>query len=158
MTATLDAKDKREFLRDFLETLARRLPDSKQVRVDRLFAHLKVSEDEDERREILDSIIEIVSKSLAGRQKPSQAADVQAGVSSDAIQQVEAYRKDIGQRIKIRREELGMTQQELADKSGLPQSHICRLEVGKHAPTNTTIEKIAAALKTEPNQLDLLYH
>ena len=50
-----------------------------------------------------------------------------------------------------------MTQVELEEKSGLAQSHISRLEAGKHAPTRTTIDRIAKALNVRPSDIDLLY-
>ena len=46
-----------------------------------------------------------------------------------------------------------MTQGELADKAGIPQSHVSRLETGKHVPTHLTIEKLAEALETTPSQI-----
>jgi transcriptional regulator with XRE-family HTH domain len=78
-------------------------------------------------------------------------------VSKGAKDTVAAYYGNTGKAIKRRREQLKMTQEELADKSGLPQSHISRLEAGKHAPTRQTIERVAKALKIEPGKLDLLY-
>lgn len=52
----------------------------------------------------------------------------------------------IGQKIKSLRENAALTQQELADKAGLLQSHISRLENAEHSPSNKTLEKIARAL------------
>lgn len=57
-------------------------------------------------------------------------------------------------RIKSCREEKGLTQAELAEKSGLPQSHISRLERGKHSPSRVTIEKIARALGRDVGDFD----
>ena len=47
-------------------------------------------------------------------------------------------------RIRDARRESGLTQEELAERSGLPLSHISRLESGKHSPSRHTIEKLAA--------------
>jgi transcriptional regulator with XRE-family HTH domain len=52
----------------------------------------------------------------------------------------------VSRRITDERQAAGLTQAQLAEKSGLPQSHISRLESGKHSPSRATIEKIAAAL------------
>ncbi len=54
--------------------------------------------------------------------------------------------KYVSQRISEARSSAGLTQAELAEKSGLPQSHISRLESGKHSPSHTTLRKIAGAL------------
>jgi transcriptional regulator with XRE-family HTH domain len=47
-----------------------------------------------------------------------------------------------------------MTQVELAQRSSLPQSHISRLEAGKHSPTQTTLEKLAQALDANLSDLE----
>jgi len=52
----------------------------------------------------------------------------------------------VSRRIMEERQEAGLTQEQLSLKTGLPQSHISRLESGKHSPSRATIEKIAAAL------------
>jgi DNA-binding XRE family transcriptional regulator len=60
----------------------------------------------------------------------------------------------VGNRIREHREAAGMTQVELAEKSGLPQSHISRLEGRKHSPSRATLEKIAKALGVVVSDLD----
>ena len=67
---------------------------------------------------------------------------------------LDRYRAMVGAEIKKRREQLGMTQDQLAEKAGLPQSHVSRLERGKHVPTHVTMERLAAALDTSASQLD----
>ena len=57
-------------------------------------------------------------------------------------------------RIKQKREASGPTQTQLAKKSGLPQSHISRLEAGKHSPSRATLERIANALGVALDELD----
>lgn len=49
------------------------------------------------------------------------------------------------------REELGLTQRELAQKAGTTQAHIARIEQGDANPTLKTLVRLAAAF-----QLDLL--
>lgn len=56
---------------------------------------------------------------------------------------------DIGQRIKRRREELGMSQQELANRVGYKsRSSINKIELGINDVGQTALQKIAAALGT----------
>jgi len=45
------------------------------------------------------------------------------------------------------RKAAGLTQEELARLSGVPQETVCRLEKGLHSPTVRTVEKIDRALK-----------
>lgn len=60
----------------------------------------------------------------------------------------------VSERIRETRENAGMTQCELADKSGLPQSHISRIETGKHSPSHSTLEKLAKALNVPLTTFD----
>ena len=48
--------------------------------------------------------------------------------------------------IKERREQLGITQKELADKIGISQSFLCDIEQGRSKPSIDTAVKIADAL------------
>jgi transcriptional regulator with XRE-family HTH domain len=58
-------------------------------------------------------------------------------------------------RIRLRevRERKLMTQEELAQRSGLTQTSISALERGVHAPRISTIRKLAAALEVDPDEL-----
>ena len=69
-----------------------------------------------------------------------------------------SWTKHVGQKIKEFRELAKLNQTELAEKAGLTQSHISRLERAEHSPTNFTLEKIANALSIEVRQLDPASH
>ncbi len=62
----------------------------------------------------------------------------------------------ISQKLKSLREERSLTQAELARRAGLLQSHISRLEAGRHSPSMKTLQKLADALKIDVNSLSLL--
>jgi len=49
----------------------------------------------------------------------------------------------------------GLSQTQLAEKAGLKQSAIARLESDKHTPTKATQEKLAEALGVKAGQLTL---
>jgi len=55
--------------------------------------------------------------------------------------------------IKAWREYLNLTQQQLADKSGLTQSAIARMEIGDTVPRIPTLKKIASAMNISLEQL-----
>jgi len=134
-----------------------KLPPKKQARVAQLFCLLAECEDANERDEITAAALEILSPKRVGMEgMAGKVVDIEGG-SQAGREGVEAYRKSLGVRIRTRRGELGWTQEVLAEKSGLPQSHISRLEAGQHAPTAKTIQQLAKALDLEPSQLDLLY-
>ena len=60
----------------------------------------------------------------------------------------------IGLRIKQRREELGMTQEELSKASGVSRTTIWALENGtEHSTTTKTLRKLADALSVTIEQL-----
>ena len=56
----------------------------------------------------------------------------------------------IGQRIRMKREELGMTQQELADKLGFKsRASVNKLELDIRTPRQQIIKALADALETD---------
>ena len=67
---------------------------------------------------------------------------------------VEGYRKEVGREIRKARRAAHLTQEQLASAARLPQSHISRLEQGKHVPTYLTIERLAEALGVRSIDLD----
>jgi DNA-binding XRE family transcriptional regulator len=134
-----------------------KLPKKKKDRVEKLVELLRTADPgSEEQREIAGAIAEILIPHIIGRSQ-SRPVDLEEGISSAGRQSVDAYHKSVGEAIRNARDEAGMTQEMLAKNSGLPQSHISRLEAGIHAPTNKTIEKIAEALNIDPSKLDLLY-
>ena len=58
----------------------------------------------------------------------------------------EEQRQRIGQRIATLRKEKGMTQQDLADVTGLLRNHISRIEQGRYSVGFDTLQAIAEAL------------
>ena len=60
----------------------------------------------------------------------------------------------VGEKIRTRREELGMTQDELAERMGYKsRSTIAKIEKGVNDVTQTTLVKFAKALNTTPSYL-----
>jgi transcriptional regulator with XRE-family HTH domain len=62
-------------------------------------------------------------------------------------------RVKIGKNLRRVRDSRLMTQQELADKSGLGLRTIVRIESDKVEPRYSTIKSLAAALEVEPREL-----
>ncbi len=59
----------------------------------------------------------------------------------------------LGEKIKLRRNVLGLSQVELAKKSGVGQSYISELENGKFNPTSKTLAALAGPLKCTTDYL-----
>ena len=60
----------------------------------------------------------------------------------------------VSTRIRSLRKRTGLTQTQLAERSGIPQGHISNLERGKHSPSFATLEKLAGALGVPVFDLD----
>ncbi|MBN2714949.1 MAG: helix-turn-helix transcriptional regulator [Deltaproteobacteria bacterium] len=69
-----------------------------------------------------------------------------AGESAEPVTYPENYGEIIGQRIRTRRSEIGVTQNELAEKTGIKRPNIARLEKGQSLPNLATLLKVSSAL------------
>lgn len=61
--------------------------------------------------------------------------------------------KSVGKRIKIARQNKGLTQEEISSRVGIHVSTLGRIERGESNPPIQTINKIAQALKVKPKDL-----
>lgn len=64
--------------------------------------------------------------------------------------QEDIFYKNIGKNIKKAREKAGLTQEKLAEKSGISLDYLGKIEVCINKPGLKTILKLANALKIEP--------
>ena len=56
----------------------------------------------------------------------------------------------LGQSIKLHRNRAGLTQQALADKSGVSRSHLAAVEIGAYLPSLKLLEKISGPCGCSP--------
>lgn len=61
--------------------------------------------------------------------------------------------KELGKKIKKIRKERGLTLMELAEKSGVSQGYLSRIENGRHDPTFSVLLQIARALQIQVSML-----
>jgi ribosome-binding protein aMBF1 (putative translation factor) len=101
-----------------------------------------------------EEIGEVLAEILFRDSQDMAATPIGDEPSANAGETLRKHRMYVATQIKKRRRQLKMSQQDLAARAGIPQSHVCRLETGKHAPTYLTIEKLANALDVAPSQLD----
>jgi len=59
--------------------------------------------------------------------------------------------KVLGKKIQRKRREMGLTQEELADKVGISRAYMGYIEQGRNAPSLEVLEKIARTLRTSIN-------
>src|SRR5262249_30846685 len=95
-----------------------------------------------------DTMLEILEQSPVGVTRFDLAVDPAPGPG------LRRWIDFVSERIRGFRTEAGLTQTQLAEKSGLPQSHISRLENGQHSPSRATLERIAAALGRPVSDFD----
>jgi transcriptional regulator with XRE-family HTH domain len=62
-------------------------------------------------------------------------------------------RERFGYAVKVRREELGLTQEDLADKAGIHRTYLSDVERGTRNLSLVNIERLAAALDTRMSDL-----
>ncbi|MBQ4115611.1 helix-turn-helix transcriptional regulator [bacterium] len=60
-----------------------------------------------------------------------------------------------GVRLKEIRKARGLTQQALAEKAGIDDKHLCRIENGKYFPTHATLNKLLTALDLSIDEVGL---
>lgn len=105
---------------------------------------------EHERPEILRTFVEVLlpEDHVGGVEESPRKDDPAVRAKLDDT------RRYMGGQIKLYREKSGLTQIALARKAKIPQSHVCRLERGKHAPSRITIDRVAKALRIHPSLID----
>jgi DNA-binding transcriptional regulator YiaG len=79
-------------------------------------------------------------------QEPVRADQLPMGPNERRADNLEKWIAYVSARIRELRKNAGLTQAQLAARSGLPQSHISRLEQGEHSPSHLTLEKISKAI------------
>ena len=128
-----------------------KLPKKQRTELAELGQLLASESSERERLEIVRTMWELL---FPERLEEKLIAAFSESEEAAARKRLDAYRLKVGKRIRERRNKLHLTQEELAEKAGIPQSHVSRLETGMHAATFATIERVAKALKTPAGSLD----
>jgi transcriptional regulator with XRE-family HTH domain len=60
---------------------------------------------------------------------------------------------NLGKNLRAARKTLGLTQEEVAERSGVQAGEVSRIEAGKRDPKVSTLEKLAAAVELPPGRL-----
>lgn len=66
---------------------------------------------------------------------------------------IDSIKKYFGDRVRLYRSQIGLSQEQLAEKAGLHRTHIGQIERGEGNPTLENICKIACALNISVNEL-----
>lgn len=60
---------------------------------------------------------------------------------------------DLGSNLRDARKRLGLTQEEVAERSGVHPTEVSRIEAGKRDPRISTLLRLARALEVRPGEL-----
>jgi transcriptional regulator with XRE-family HTH domain len=60
---------------------------------------------------------------------------------------------DLGSNLRAARKKLGLTQEEVAARSGVHPTEVSRIEAGKRDPQVSTVLKLAKAVEVPPGEL-----
>ncbi len=126
----------------------RRLPAPDADLIYKMMQDYATAKAEEDRSATIGAILEVLD------QRPLDVRPFDLEQSGNRPEGLQKWVVWVSKQIKEAREEKNLSQQELADKSGLPQSHISRIENAKHSPSRTTLEKIAKALKVPISRFD----
>ncbi|GAA0995196.1 hypothetical protein GCM10009555_088920 [Acrocarpospora macrocephala] len=74
-------------------------------------------------------------------------AEIMSRPGAGAAYEAARVRFELGEAVRLRREELGLTQTELAERAGLKQPAVARFEAGGTMPTIPMLERLAEALE-----------
>ena len=101
-----------------------------------------------------EEVVEILAtmREIAGA-KPVKLIpmELESDGSSDGL---DNWKNHMAKTLKRLRKAANLTQGELADRSGLPQSHISRLEGAKHSANHITLKRLASGLGVKISELD----
>jgi transcriptional regulator with XRE-family HTH domain len=60
---------------------------------------------------------------------------------------------DLGSNLRAARKKLGLTQEQVAERSGVHSTEVSRIEAGKRDPQVSTLRKLARAVEVPPGEL-----
>ncbi len=125
-----------------------RLPEGDVCDLFELFKIFRRAETQEDRQAADMAIMEMLEGT------PIRVHRMELGAKQPVTTNLKNWIAFVSARIRQLRIDQKLTQQQLADQSGLPQSHISRIENGVHSPSHKTLERIAAALKVPLHKLD----
>ena len=114
-----------------------------------LMKDLVANKNGDERQAIADTILEIIDN------HPVTSKNLDLADHDNCEPPLSKWIDWVSSKLRESREQANLTQEKLSELTGLPQSHISRIENGKLSPSRQTIEKICNALGISASQFDI---
>ncbi len=128
-----------------LEAKARSLSPADRADLLEVIREFMTTDDEESRESAASTILEIL--------EPNRGTVRRVSLGEGTATKT-PWTASISKKIRELRIAAKLTQEELAARSGLTQSHICRLERGEHSPNGLTLEKLAQGLGVPLARLD----
>ncbi len=122
------------------------------VFLDKWLELAKVDHQDEDQRETMEAVVEGIVEIVSGADVSTVPSLVDP--NSEEVKKAKAWFAKLGTAIRKRRLEKKMTQKALAEKIGLSQGALSRIERGQLAPTHLTVQRIAQALGVKPNDID----
>jgi DNA-binding XRE family transcriptional regulator len=124
------------------------LPEDDRKDLYELMKELPHAESSEELNSVVSTMEEILDQVPMQLEKMEQDGDPERGAG------LQKWIDFVSARLRELRVNANLTQEELAELSGLPQSYVILLESGKHSPSRKTLEKLAQALKVGVEAFD----
>ncbi len=131
---------------DFVDRAFPRLPAEDRAALKRLTILLFEPDSGEDVAEILATMREIAGA------KPVKLVPME--LDPNGSDELDNWKSHTAKTLKRLRKAANLTQGELAKKSGLPQSHISRLESAKHCANHLTLTRLASGLGVKLSELD----
>ncbi len=147
-------KECEEMFEKVLVHLAKHSPEDKQL-FQTTFVTAATTQDKQERHEAITLLAEILCENgdTRGGQWKWPLAPVEKETTA-RDPNLKAWMEHVAGKIKSLRQAKEWTQEDLANHTGLSQSHVCRIEQCYHAPSYKTLTKIAKELGVSVGDLD----
>lgn len=113
-----------------------------------MFTEYRQAESEEDRRAADTGIMEILDQNVVAVKAMTFGGDKAPPLK------LKKWLDWVSKKIHDLREQANLSQDELEALTGLPQSHISRLENGKHSPSRYTLEKLADAMGVDVSEFD----
>lgn len=133
---------------DIVVDLVSRLPADDAADLLKLVRELRKATSREEKEAAAEAIKEILD------QHPGQVMLMPLPHSAERPDRLKKWISYVGAKVREIRKHSGLTQQELAERAGIPQSHVSKIENGDLSPTRMTLEKIAKAMRRPVGNID----
>lgn len=145
-----DADAMRRSMASFFDAVRRMTPDD-AADIGELFLEIKSAEEAGDRRRANAALATLIEFFAA---RPEEYKAVSPARTQKRPPALQKWVDHVAKTVRRLRQEREWSQEHLAEKSGLPQSHISRIERGSLSASRKTVAKLARALGVAVSKID----